>query len=271
MIQHLATARRYGGMIAALLLAPGATVAAQTNDEARLTMGISAGWIASAQLWDIPRQPILSTFDDPSFFHLHRELRSDITISGHGTFFRGPHVGITGEFTYLGLGTTDACNVVQDGGDAELRAACEAVNGEQRPASVTTVQGGLVLRPFSRSFIQPYGKILGGLAFTPSSTVAMTSFYGAIGDTLLTLEIYKDDKTREIRPTWTLGAGFSTAPSSGYQIRFEVRETWMTQTVLTGATSGQGFVPPTKTVLKGFPSAMIGFDVVLAKRRGRRY
>jgi hypothetical protein len=99
----------------------------------------------------------------------------------------------------------------------------------------------------------------------------MTSVYGAIGDTLLTLEIYHDDKTREIRPTWTLGAGFSTAPSSGYQIRFEVRETWMTQTVVTGATSGQGFVPPTKTVLKAFPSAMIGFDVVLAKRRGRRY
>jgi len=271
MIQRLAAPRRVGVVIAALLFAPHPTLAAQTNDEARLTMGISAGWISSAQLWDIPRQPVLSTFDDPDLFHLHRELRSDITISGHGTFFRGPHLGFTGEFTYLGLGTTDACNVVQDGGDGELIAACNAINGEQRPASVTTVQAGVVLRPLSRSFIQPYGKILGGLAFTPSSSVAMTSFYGQIGDTLLTLEIYKDDKTREIRPTWTLAAGFSTAPSSGYQIRLELRETWMTQTIVTGATSGQGFVPPTKTVLKSFPSIMLGFDVVLEKRRGRRY
>jgi hypothetical protein len=253
------------------LLARFAAAGAQTNDEARLTMGISGGWIASAQLWDIPSQRVLSTFDDPDFYHLHRELRSDITLSGHGTFFRGPHIGFTGEFSYLGLGTTDACNVVQDGGDADLRAACNAVNGEQRPASVTTVQAGVVLRPLSRSFFQPYGKILGGLAFTPSSTVAMTSFYGAIGDTLLTLEIYKDDHTREIRPTWTLAAGFATAPSSGYQFRIEVRETWLTQTVLTGSTSGQGFVPPTKTVLKAFPSILVGFDVVLEKRRGRRY
>ena len=271
MIQPSAALRWCGSLLVALSLAVPMAVGAQTNDEARLTMGVFAGWISSAQLWDIPSQRIVSTFDDPSFYHLHRELRSDISIGGHGTYFRGPHFGITGEFTYLGLGSTDACTVVQDGGDVSLVDACNAINGEQRPASVTTVQAGIVLRPLSRSFLQPYGKILGGLAFTPSSMVAMTSFYGQIGDTLLTLEVYKDDHTREIRPTWTLAAGFSTAPSSGYQVRVELRETWLTATVLTGATNGQGFVPPTKTVIKGFPSIVVGFDVVLEKRRGRRY
>jgi hypothetical protein len=270
----LAVIRRTAGPLAALLLLMCGSSSAQTNDEARLTMGVSAGWIGSAQLWDIPSQRILSTFDQPDFFHLHRELRSDITISGHGTYFRGPHLGLTGEFTYLGLGTTDACVVASPPapeGDQSLRDACTAINGEQRPASATSVQGGIVLRPSSRSFIQPYGKVLGGLSFTPSSTVSMTSFYGAIGDTLLTLEVYKDDHTREIRPTWTLAAGFATAPSSGYQLRLEVRETWLTQTIVTDATSGQGFVPPTRTVIKGFPSIMLGFDVVLEKRRGHRY
>lgn len=270
MIQHFATSRRYGVVIITLLLTPVLAAGAQTNDEARLTMGISAGWIASAQLWDIPSQQIVSTFDSPSFYHLHRELRSDITISGHGTYFRGPHLGFTGEFTYLGLGTTDACSVIQDGGDVSLVDACNAINGEQRPSSATSVQGGIVLRPFTRSFIQPYGQILGGLAFTPSSTVEMTSVYGAIGDTLLTLEIYHDDHTREIRPTWTVAAGFATAPSSGYQIRLELRDTWLPQTLVTGPVP-QGKVPPTRTVIKSFPSIMLGFDVVLEKRRGRRY
>lgn len=271
MIQQITIRRRYGGVIAALLLAPHAAVAAQTNDESRLTMGIAAGWIASAQLWDIPSQRVLSTFGEPDFYHLHRELRSDITVSGHGTYFRGPHLGFTGEFTYLGLGTTDACTVVQDGGDVSLRDACTALNGAQRPASVTTVQAGVVLRPLSRTFIQPYLTGAAGVAFTPGSTVAMTSVYGRIGDTLLTLAVYRDDHAREIRPSWTLGAGFATAPSSGYQLRIEVRETWLTQTVVTAATSGQGFVPPTRSVFKAFPSVLVAFDVVLEKRRGRRY
>jgi opacity protein-like surface antigen len=271
MSPHLATARRSGGVIAALLFAPCTTIAAQTNDEARLTIGISAGWIAAAQLWDVPRQ-IVKLNGDSDSFHLQRELRSDITISGHGTFFPGPHLGFTGEFTYLGLGTTDACSIVQDSNDPDLTAVCNAINGEQRPASVTTVQGGIVLRPFSRSFIQLYGKILGGLAFTPSSTISMTSIYGQIGDTLLSVKIYNDDHTREIRPTWTLGAGLATAPSSGYQLRIEVRETWLPETIVTaGDPRGQSFVPPYKTVIKGFPSVMVGFDVVMEKRRGRRY
>jgi hypothetical protein len=271
MIQHLATARRCGGAIAALLLAPCAALVGQTNDESRLTMGISAGWIASAQLWDIPRQEISSPFGDPDFYHLHRELRSDITISGHGTYFRGPHLGFTGEFTYLGLGTTDACTVVQNGGNAELQAACDALQGVQHSAVVTTAQGGVVLRPWSRTFIQPYLTGTAGVAFTPRSTVEMTSIYGNIGDTLVTLNIYQDDHTPEIRPSWTLGAGFATAPSSGYQLRIEVRETWLAQTVVTAATSRQGLLPPTRSVLKGFPSVLVAFDVVLEKRRGRRY
>ena len=99
----------------------------------------------------------------------------------------------------------------------------------------------------------------------------MTSVYGAIGDTLLTVDIYKDDHAREIRPSWIVGAGFATAPSSGYQLRIEVRETWLTQTVITAATPNQGFVPPTRSVIKAFPSVLVAFDVVLEKRRGRRY
>ncbi|MES1259225.1 MAG: hypothetical protein ABUL71_01425 [Gemmatimonadota bacterium] len=41
--------------------------------------------------------------------------------------------------------------------------------------------------------------------------------------------------------------------------------------VVTGPTSGQGYVPPSKTAMKGFTSVLVGFDVVLAKQRGRRY
>lgn len=262
--------RRTAGTIA-LVLAPVGALNAQTNDESRLTLGIAAGYIGSQILWDVPNQSIASPSDTPDIFHLHRETHSDISISGHATFYRGPHIGFTGEFTYVGLGTSDSCSLVHDGGNIELAAACDALKGAEGSASTTLIQGGLVFRPLARSFLQPYFKGIVGVAFTPSSTIATRSIYGSIADTALILTIYTDDSWKEIRPTWTAAFGISTAPSSGYQLHVEVRESWLPLSVVTGATSGQGFVPPHKTVIKGFPSILVGFDIVLEKRRGRRY
>lgn len=252
-------------------LSPWATLGAQTNDEARLTLGMSAGYIGSIRMWEIPNQPIFSQFDPPDLFHLTRELHSDITVSGHATYFGTPHVGITGDFSYIGLGTSDDCTIAQDGGDLELASVCNALKGTLGSASTTTVNGGLVYRPFTRTFLQPYFKGVVGLAFTPTSTIAMRSVYGAIGDTSLILTVYKDDHWAAVRGTATASFGIATAPSSGYQLFIEARETWLPLRQITGPTIGQGLEPDSKSVLKSVPSLLIGFDIVLAKQRGRRY
>jgi hypothetical protein len=254
-----------------VLLVLAAPLRAQTTDESRLILGIAAGYIGSQPLWDVPNQPIASTFDPPDIFHLHRETHSDISISGQFTYFKGPHLGFTGEFTYVGLGNSDSCTLVQNNGDLDLIAACGALNGATGSASTTLVQGGLIYRPLSRSFLQPYIKGLVGMAFTPTSLIETVSTYGAIADTALVLTIYQDDHQHELRPTWTAVFGISTAPSSGYQIHVEVRDSWLPLTVVTGPTSGQGFTPPNKTTIFGFPSILVGFDIVLARQRGRRY
>ncbi len=271
MINHAARNVRCAAIACAFALVPCAALRAQTNDEARLTLGISAGYIAPAKLWDVANQPIFSQFAPPDLFHITRELRSDITVSGHATYFGTPHLGVTGEFTYLGLGNSDGCTVVQDSGDLELQTVCNALSGNLGSGSVTTVSGGLVYRPLSRSFLQPYFMGIVGLAFTPSSTIAMRSVYGSIGDTSLILTVYKDDNWAAVRPSWTAAFGISTAPSSGYQLRLEARDTWLPLGEVTGPTIGQGFQPDSKTVIKSFFSVLIGFDVVLAKQRGRRY
>jgi opacity protein-like surface antigen len=258
--------------VALLFTATTASLHGQTNDQARLTLGIAAGFIGSTSLWDVPNQPVyLASSPDPDIFHLHRELKSDITVSGHATYFGSPHLGVTGEFTYLGLGSSDACDVVHDNGNVELAAVCSALKGTLGSASTTVIQAGLVYRPLSRAALQPYAKLMGGLAFTPSSSIALQSIYGAIADTELIVTIYKDDNWKSIRTSWTAALGISTAPSQGYQLRVEARETWLPLSAVTGPTSGQGYVPPSKTVIKGIPSIMVAFDIVLAKQRGRRY
>ncbi|HEY4319846.1 MAG TPA: hypothetical protein VGM77_01605 [Gemmatimonadales bacterium] len=247
---------------------------AQTSDQARLSLGVFGGWIGPRTIWAVPNQPILSSepgLYDPDVYSLRREVRSDITLGGHFTYFSSPHVGFTGEFTYLGLGATDSCQLTQDGGDPELRDACTAIAGQQQSASVTTVQGGLIIRPLAHSTLQPYIKGMFGMAFTPSSMIHMESIYGFIADTLVALTVYNDDSYSPIRPSWTGALGIETAPSSGYQIRVEVRDTWLPISEVTGATSGQGYVPPHRTTIRSFPSVLVGFDVVLQKTRGRRY
>lgn len=254
-----------------LLLAPLGTAGAQTNDEARLTLGVAAGYIGSRVLWDVPNQPILSQFGSQSVFHIHRETGTDISIGGHATFFPNPRLGLSAEFTYVGLGNNDHCDLVSDGGDVELATACDALKGARGSASTTQVQGGLVFRPLTRSFLQPYFKGMVGVAFTPTSTLHTRSTFGNIADTSLIITIYNDDNWKPIRATWTAAIGVSTAPSSGYQLHLELRQAWIPLPVITGPTTGQGFIPPHKTVIKGFPSILVGFDIVLEKRRGRRY
>ncbi|HEY3933220.1 MAG TPA: hypothetical protein VGL65_01245 [Gemmatimonadales bacterium] len=249
-------------------------VSAQTNDQARVTVGVSAGYISSVPLWNVD-QPICSVGAscNPSIWHLQRELRSDISISGQVTYFGQPHLGITGEFTYLGLGSTDDCTIVHDNGDPDLQAACDALKGDQRPASVTTIQGGAIYRPITRTLIQPYFKGMAGLAFTPLSTVEMESIYGVVADTaVLQITVYRDPDWKPVRATLSLAAGFATASNGGYQLRAEVRETWMPLSAVAGPVAeGQGFIPAINHSFKHFTSVMVGFDVVLEKNRGRRY
>ena len=74
-----------------------------------------------------------------------------------------------------------------------------------------------------------------------------------------------------MRPSWALAAGVSTAPSRSMQVRVELRETWLTLRSVTGATSGQGYIPPTQGTVTRVMTMLVGLDVVFAKNRGRRY
>lgn len=260
------------GMVAATFILGARQLSAQTHDDPRLIIGISAGEIGSRSLWVVPMQPVYSDFEDtPTEYRLSRSIQSDITMAGSATYFRNPHFGLTGEFVYLGMGTTAGCQIAQDDGDPFLENACAGLNGTQVSASVTAAQAGVVYRFLSHTLIQPYIKAVGGVAFTPSSTVETVATAGFIGDTADNLTIYTDPSWKTVRGVWTAGFGISTAPSSGYQIHAEVRETWIALPAVTGATQGQGFPPPTASSSHNYLSVLVGFDVVLEQRHGRRY
>jgi hypothetical protein len=250
-------------------------VSGQTIDQSRLSIGVSIGKIWSGYSWDVPYQLIQSSAVIkppsnpflPDSFHLRQEIRSSAAISAHVMYFPQAHVGVTGEFSYLGLGTTSSCIVVADNGDPDLVAACNAVNQNPKSASTATIQGGIVVRPLAHAVLQPYVAGLAGVALMPVSPVALATTYG--GGNSLT--IYTDDSWQGVRPTGALAAGFAAGAGVAYLVRFELRETWMSLPTATGPTAAQGSRPPTRAAITGFPSATLGVDIVLGKRRGKRY
>jgi hypothetical protein len=103
------------------------------------------------------------------------------------------------------------------------------------------------------------------------STIAMASTYGAIADTSLNLIIYQDYGWKTVRPVGTLAVGFTTAPASGLQFHGELRESFLAQSIVTGPTYSQNLQPATRSPFKGYPSALIGLDLVLKRERAKRY
>lgn len=240
-----------------------------TRDQSRLVVGVSAGWIGGTDLWSVPDQPILAGGQQQDIFDLNRRVRSNLTFIGQATYFAGDHVGVTAEVSYLGLGTTDQCLFVPGTNDPFNRDACAVINGDDRSASAVALTAGVVLRPLSRAGIQPYARAMAGVALMPRSTIPVTAVLGVRDDEVLAVYLESNDK--DARPTGVLAFGLSTAPSSGYQLRVEARATAVQLLAVSGATASQNRVPMTKSVTKVLPSITVGMDIVLEKRRGRRY
>ncbi len=269
--------RRCGGVMALAILAaaaPATLPAQRTFDAARLVVGISAGWIGGVHLWDVGTQPIPRQF--PGLYDtvaLSRDVRENLTISGQMTYYRGQHFGWTAEFTYVGVGLNDHCTFAHPSSDDYNQEVCGALQNREEPASAVTLAGGFNYRPTGRTQFQPYFRATAGLTLMPRSTRAVVvNFYDPSGN-LTEGDIYTDNSWTELRPTGTLGIGIATAPSQGYQLQVEFRETWMRVATVTGPTGPPytGLDAPNRGTWLRLPSLMVGFDIVLEKSRGRRY
>lgn len=255
--------------VAFLLSSTIVPLGAQTGDESRLVVGMSVGYIGGADLWSVSNQPILSTGSQPDIFALERRLQSNITVSTQVTYFPKPNVGFTGELGYIGLGRDDSCRLVESTGDFTNQAACIAINRQERSASAVNLLGGVTLRAASRSAIQPYAKALVGFSLVPRNTIELAPVFGEFEDTLL--PIFLSDGSSDVKPTGALAIGFATSPNGGTQLRVELRGTWVRLSSVDGPAAQQGTVPPHSSRFVLVPSLTVGFDIVLEKRRGRRY
>lgn len=253
-----------------LALAPAAS--AQTRDQARIAFTITAGYVLPRDLWSVGRQPVSDAPLPSDTFALGRRIRPTVSFGFSGTYFPGNHLGYVGEAYLVGLGFEDRCSLVYASGSTRNSQACASIDQGEKAATAVALNGGLVYRVASRAIISPYVRVAGGILFTTQSSVRMIGqFPSAVTGEPVDAVIYPDNQDSRVTPTGVVGLGFTSAIGRGYQLRWEIRDNVTPVRAVTGGTLEDGTPPPTATRVKHLISFNVGFDVVLERRRGRRY
>jgi hypothetical protein len=265
---HLRTLAR-GGLVVGAVSLPIPVLAQSTGDQARLVFTVAAGYVGGADLWRVGRQPV-TLFDPRDTLALSREIRSTIGIGFGGTYFPGENLGFTAEAFLLGLGLEDSCQEVVSSGDPRLTAVCLSLIGREKSATAVALTAGSMLRFNSRKFLSPYARLNAGLTFSTQSSLSMVGQFTDVNGPVDVI-IYDDEKNSRVSPALALGGGVTVAVAKGYQIRWEIRDNIAGVQRVTGPTPRTNLIPPHELEYKHIFSFTLAFEVVLERRRGRRY
>lgn len=258
-------------------LPPGSLSAQATRDQARLVFNIAAGYVGGRDLWRVTDQPL---YDDRfggdvliDTVTLTRSVRPTLSLGLKGIYFRGDHFGLFGEAYLLGLGFHDGCTRTYATVSARNAEVCASVDDAEESASAVQLSGGAIYRLSSRKVISPYGRVGIGVAVSNRNSVSMTGAFRspASDNQLVEVEIYSDQTRTRVTGALTLGFGMTALLAPGYQIRWEIRDNMVGIRSVTGPTVQDGIAPPTSLRYRHLLGIEVGFDVVLERRRGRRY
>lgn len=248
---------------------PAPVLGQRTGDLARIVFTVFGGFVGSAGVWSVPRQPV--AFIQPAdTLELSRSTRQALTVGFSGAYFPHEHVGYTAEAHLLGVGFKDSCSHHFTSGSADIAAVCADIDGRTKPSTAVVLSGGLIFRMAGRSFLSPYARGNAGLVFSTQSSLRTIGRFPTDSG-LVDLIIYADNKDVRVQPAFVLGVGITTAISRGYQLRWEVRDNIAGVQTVTGPAEPIRTVPPHKLIFKHLFSLTLGLDIILERKRGRRY
>jgi hypothetical protein len=261
-------------LLAALIRAaafPSPSRAQATGDQSRLVFTVSAGAVGGSELWSSSPQAVQFIIPTDTFA-VGRRIRPTLAFGFGGVYFPGEHVGYTVEGFLIGLGFEDSCRLCPSGsGSGAVAQVCQSIQGKKKAATSVILSGGTMFRLNSRQLFSPYARVNAGLVLSNQSSLRTAGQFVNSSGRIEDLFVYSDDHNSRVDPSLALGLGFTAAVAKGYNLRWEVRDNITGVQRVTGTIPVAGFVPPHKRVFKHLFSLTVGFDVVLERRRGRRY
>ncbi|MBK8002630.1 MAG: hypothetical protein IPK12_01515 [Gemmatimonadetes bacterium] len=257
----------------ALLLLPTPGAAQRSADQARLVISVGLGQtLGGKNLWSVGAQPLQVYPGRIDTIAVQRAFRTTFNIDFSATYFPTPNLGFNAGATLLGLGTADACATggSDTGGPVSDSTIylCNQLDRGERSATSGVLSAGVVYRIAPHNKLYPYVRANAGLAISQQSFIRLRGTYADDSEK----NIYNDPEPANTQPYFGFGGGIVAVLGGGYQFRFEVRDNWVRIPTVTGSTAGfTGGEPPTKTTGRHLVSVVAAFDVVLERKRGRRY
>jgi opacity protein-like surface antigen len=260
-----------GGIM--LLALSGTPAAGQARrDRPTLVFTVSGAYVDGTGLWTIADQPVpdlsVGGAGLVDHFAINRSIKRSLGAAFSGTYFKGAHLGISAEGMLLGLGYEDACRIRPPVASALNEQRCNSLNELDRSAAAVAVSAGAIYRVAPGEFISPFARAGVGLLINNQSPLLVVAEAADGAE----FTIYDDSqKGTRLRPAFTLGVGTTIAVGKAYHLRWEIRDNILGIQRVTGPTPDRGEVPPHNTAYKHLFSLIVGLDIILERRPGRRY
>ncbi|MEO8636026.1 MAG: hypothetical protein ABI587_12180 [Gemmatimonadales bacterium] len=239
-------------------------------DQARLTIGVGLVHTSGGGVvWAVPGQPILAPTGIDTLA-LQRELQSGFGFLFSATYAPGRYVGFAADVLVMGLGSGDRCRIVRTAGSSFTDDLCGSLENTEYSSSTTILAGGVILKPGFRGTLQPYARLMGGFGVVQQSLIQTT---GAVRTPqgLADASIYLDESGTLLSPYYGLAIGATAFAGPGWQFRWELRDSYLRLPGIAGPTTRQGLTPHTTMHGHHLFNFLVGVDIVLERKRGRRY
>ncbi len=263
---------------AVLVLAGAPRAAAQTSQQPTIVLTIFGGYTTGHDLWVVGKQPLQVIGSSPPEYdtlRLSQSIAPSIVAGAAATYFPSPHLGFHVEVSYMGLPVDGGCTgpaAYRPDSEEKNRQTCDDIQAKASDGGAIALFAGATLRAASRGSVSPYARLNLGIVSQSRSTIEMSGGFVTSGGVGIR-EVVSDPHPRRAKVLLGGAIGFTRPISPGYQFRWEVRDLIVPLNRLTGpATPGSGaIIGPTASRLYHHFSLLIGLDVILEKKRGRRY
>lgn len=254
-------------------LVPGVVVA-QGADESRMSISLFGGVVqTSSELWSIGSQRVgLINFAGAEIsvdsFSVSRRVRSGFALGIHGTYYQSARLGYSFELSLFDPALSTDCEVVFDSvdpGDSNPnRSFCADIGQRKVSMGTVNITAAGLFRPFPTALASPYLKVIAGLSDIGTGSTEVVGRYNGL-DRILVF-----DQGAGFQPTVGFALGIVFPVASGYGVRFEARDQLYRVRILDGAANALAVAPASLSWTHNF-AVLMGADIVLQKKRGRRY
>lgn len=262
-------------LLATALLGGVARVAQpQTSDVSKMFISLFFGVVSGRDFWSIDGQRV-GLLDaslrelDVDTMRIGRRTRPGFAIGVSGTLFKTPHLGISGEFSYQWLQTEDDCQITfrsPTSATTDFNTSfCTSINQRSDIAANANVAVGLLYRIAPGGRTSPYFRVMAGISDRAGTSADISGTFNRLDRPIVIAP-----GSASIRPAFGGAIGLTVPGSSGYNFTLEFRDQLYLRDIVQGPADALANAPISKEWTHNF-ALLAGIDIVLEKRRGRRY